>query len=181
MSRGLGVLHSELPRPSKEALFDSGYLAWQGNEDWFSTRLPCHSGSVINLDSKLYNHIKLEIRSFAITTMDHLSKSLEASRIDECQGASASEVNVIDQDLLISIAQRKTDGNQESESDDDSEDNSDPVSDDKKNTEAERGKKNTESVLGVVDFYGASAVTWSVIAQTQCHYQIHPTSLLFVL
>ena len=45
----------------------------------------------------------------------------------------------------------------------------------------ERGKKNTESVLGVVDFYGASAVTWSVIAQTQCHYQIHPTSLLYVL
>ena len=37
------------------------------------------------------------------------------------------------------------------------------------NPSPERGKKNTESVLGVVDFYGASAVTWSVIPQTQCH------------
>ena len=71
--------------------------------------------------------------------MDHLNKSMAAAHIDDCEGASATAIEL---DLLMAVAQRKPNVNDDSESDDETED---VVSEDK---EGDAIKADRERKLG---------------------------------
>ena len=85
--------------------------------------------------------------------MDRLNKSMEATHIDDCDGATAAacdmsssgalDMNAIDLDVLMEVAQRKSDANCDSESDEETEDNVDTVCEDKKTEE----KNNEDNVM----------------------------------
>ena len=65
--------------------------------------------------------------------MDGLTKRVEATHIYDCEGAQnaiAADVNAIDPDLIMAVAQRKSNANCDYESDGEAEDVADVVSED---------------------------------------------------